>query len=182
MEKEITFREWAILSKFSSNTENLDMIGFTNPGKIGKFETPKDLNSMTIGQMVELSTCKNGIETFYKACEVLVKMSRKEVDESKATEVVRFVGWVVESVKKINDMFDRIKIKPSSEQQRAGIEDLNFGIFGLVDWYAKRMGITDHEDVMSVTWVRVYKCLEMDNKTSEFQKRLIKVYEDEHRG
>ena len=95
---------------------------------------------------------------------------------------MRFVGWVVESVKKINDMFDRIKIKPSSEQQRAGIEDLNFGIFGLVDWYAKRMGITDHEDVMSVTWVRVYKCLEMDNKTSEFQKRLIKVYEDEHRG
>jgi len=42
------------------------------------------------------------------------------------------------------------------------VDKLSFGLFGLVDYYATRMGITDHEQVESVPWVRVYKCLDMD--------------------
>ena len=51
----------------------------------------------------------------------------------------------------------------------------------MIDWYALRMGITDHEEVMRVPWMRVYQCLSMDNQKQEFEKRLSEVYNDEHR-
>ena len=83
-------------------------------------------------------------------------------------------------MQKINKLFDSVKSKPTKEEERAGIENLKFGVFGLIDWYALRMGITDHEEVTKVTWGRVYKCLEMDNKKRDFEKRLAEVYRNEH--
>ena len=70
---------------------------------------------------------------------------------------------------------------PTAEEIRAGINKMNFGVFGMIDWYARRMGITDHEEVMSVPWVRVYKCLDMDSQTNEYHKRLTKIRNDEYR-
>ena len=108
-------------------------------------------------------------------------MEAKKVDDCFAVEVVRFVGWVLGKVKTINELFDKAKSQPSDEEIRAGINQLNFGIFGLIDWYALRMGITDHEEVTKVPWGRVYKCLDMDKRTNDYRKKLQKVYEDEHR-
>ena len=48
-------------------------------------------------------------------------------------------------------------------------------MFGLVDWYAKRMGIQNHDEVMDVCWMRVYKCMDMDTKTQEFNRRLAEI-------
>ena len=79
------------------------------------------------------------------------------------------------------ELIDKIKIKPENEEIRAGITRLNFGIFGMIDWYALRMGITDHEEVMNVPWGRIYKCMEIDNKTMEFRKNLNKIYIDDNR-
>ena len=84
-------------------------------------------------------------------------------------------------MQRINALFDSVKGKPTKEEEKAGIDKLKFGVFGLIDWYALRMGITDHEEVTKVPWGRGYKCLEMDNKRHEFDKRLAKIYEDEHR-
>ena len=181
MEANTTFKEWMVRAEFSDDTERLKMEEFTRPSRVGKVKTPESLDEMTIGQMVEMSNCKNGREMFYSVCRVLLGMDDAKTDGCRAVEVVRFVGWVLGQVKVINELFDRAKIKPTSEELRAGIEKLHFGIFGMIDWYALRMGITDHEEVMSVPWGRVYKCLDMDTKKREFEKRLVKVYQDEHR-
>ena len=108
-------------------------------------------------------------------------MKPEVVNVCKATEVVSFVGWVYGRIEKINALFDKAKRKPTDKEIRAGINKLQFGIFGMIDWYALRMGITDHEDVMRVPWMRVYQCLSMDNQKQEFEKRLSEVYNDEHR-
>lgn len=181
MKENTTFKTWLIVTKFAHNTKGLQLEKLTRPDRIGKKITPLTLNNMTMGQMVQLSNCKDGAESFYKTCEVLMGMTQKQVDESKATEVVRFVGWVVASIKRINNLFDKIKIKPENEEIRAGITTINFGIFGMIDWYALRMGITDHEEVMNVPWGRIYKCMEIDNKTMEFRKKLNKIYIDDNR-
>lgn len=181
MGKEERFGHWIVVATFSEDVERLELEKCTRPPRVGKILTPENLDDMTIGQMVRMSECKTGAQLFYRVCDVLLGMGARQVDDCLAVEVVRFVGWVLGRVKVINDLFDKAKSKPSDEEVRAGINQLRFGIFGLIDWYALRMGITDHEEVTNVPWGRVYKCLDMDTRTNDFRKRLQKVYEDEHR-
>lgn len=181
MRDEETFKHWIVVATFSKDIERLELEKCTRPLKVGKIHTPSNLDDMTIGQMVQMSDCKTGSQLFYRVCKVLLGMEAQQVDNCLAVEVVRFVGWVLGRVKIINDLFDKAKSKPSDEEVRAGINHLKFGIFGLIDWYALRMGITDHEEVTKVPWGRVYKCLDMDTRTNEYKKKLQKVYEDEHR-
>lgn len=182
MEQNVKFKHWIVVASFSNDIEMLKLERCTRPLQVGKIATPPNLDDMTIGQMVEMSDCETGSELFYVVCRVLLGMNAAEVDSCKALEVVRFVGWVLGRVKTINELFDRAKSKPSDEEIRAGVGQLNFGVFGLIDWYAQRMGITNHEDVMQVPWGRVYKCLDMDTKTNDYKRRLQKVYEDGYRG
>ena len=37
------------------------------------------------------------------------------------------------------------------------------------------MGITDHEEVERVPWIRVYKCLDMDAERTRFERRLRNI-------
>ena len=179
MDINTNFKTWLILANHAANLDGLKLETMTRPLKVGKATTPENLNAMTLGQMIDLSELKTGSEMFYKVCEVLLDMKPKDVNKAPAVEVVRFVAWVAGSVKRINKLFDSVKNKPSKEELQAGINRLNYGIFGLIDWYAKRMGIADHDEVLGVHWGRVYQCLKMDNETAEFQKRLNKIYADE---
>lgn len=175
------FKHWIAVALFSNDIERLELEKCTRPLKVGSVSTPANLDDMTLGQMVQMSDCKEGAHLFYNVCKVLLHMEAYQVDNCLAVEVVRFVGWVLGRVKIINGLFDKAKSKPSDEEIRAGINQLKLGIFGLIDWYALRMGITDHEEVTKVPWGRVYKCLDMDTRTNDFKKKLQKVYEDEHR-
>ena len=181
MRREEKFGHWIIVATFSKGTKRLELERYTRPSKVGNVPTPYNLDDMTIGQMVQMSDYKTDAQLFYGVCEVLLGLEAKQVDDCLAVEVVRFVGWVLGKVKMINELFDKAKSQPSDEEIRAGVNQLKFGIFGLIDWYALRMGVTDHEEVTKVPWGRVYKCLDMDKRTNDFRKKLQKIYEDGHR-
>ena len=85
---------------------------------------------------------------------------------------VTAVDVVPEKVEKINKLFEKASGKPSEIERRAGIDKLTFGLFGMLDWYALRMGYVDHDEVLRVGWMRIYKCMDMDTKKAEFNKRL----------
>lgn len=178
MDIKTNFKTWLVLANHAQDLDGLHLETLTRPLKVGKHTTPENLNEMTMGQMIDLSELKTGSEMFYKVCEVLLGMPPKEVNKCAAVEVVRFVGWAAGTVKKINNLFDAVKNKPEKEEIQAGINKLSFGIFGLIDWYAQRMGITDHDEVLHVHWGRVYQCLKMDNETGQYRKRLDKIYTD----
>ena len=80
-------------------------------------------------------------------------------------------------MQRINKLFASTSVPPTAEEQQAGADSLNFGPFGLLDYYALRMGITDHEAVEYVPWVRVYKCLDMDAMKMRYERRLRKILE-----
>ena len=111
---------------------------------------------------------------------VIMGMSTDEVMQSSATEVVRFAAWAAREMERINKLFASTNRKPTDKERKAGIESLKFGIFGTVDYYAQRMGIKDHEEVMSVPWMRIYKCLQIDSEKAKYELRLRKVYESEN--
>lgn len=181
MEKDVLFSEWLTIALMSDDVDGLGLEKMSRPEEVCGVKTPENLNEMTVGQMLDLSSLKDASEMFFKVCEVLLGLTMEQTANTSALEVVRFVGWVLGRVKEINRLFEKAKGNPTPEELRAGVTKLNFGVFGMIDWYAKRMGITDHEEVMRVPWLRLYKCLDMDNKMNEYQKRLAKIQSDEYR-
>ena len=91
---------------------------------------------------------------------------------------IRTGKWVAREVERINKLFASASVPPTPEEKKAGYDRLNFGLFGLVDYYALRMGITDHEAVERVPWVRVYKCMDMDARRMVVERRLRKILMD----
>lgn len=181
MERDVKFKQWMIVAAHSKDVEGLELEKLGRPQKVGGCKVMDDLSEMTLGQMMELQDCEGAKDMFYRTCRVLLGMEKHDVDESLAVEVVAFTGWVAGRIIKINKLFNSVKLEPTDDQVRAGISKMNFGIFGIVDWYAKRMGITDHEKVFGVSWMRIYKCLEIDTRTEQFNRRLHKVMSRKNR-
>ena len=70
--------------------------------------------------------------------------------------------------------------KYSSEEVAAGVHDLDFGSFGVLDWYAKRMGIANQNDVRDIAWVRIYQCMKNDHEQQLYERRLQEQYMKKH--
>ena len=82
------------------------------------------------------------------------------------------VGWTFGEVEKINNIFEKLHTEPTHREKQAGVERLQFGLFGMLDWYAQRMKIQNHDDVLQVPWARIYKCMDMDAKKAQYERRL----------
>lgn len=180
MERGTKFREWltviALARELPFKLDELE-----RPYKVGDKKTPENLEGLTIGQLLKLSEMRDGEELFFVVCEVVLGMKEEETANSEAVEVVSFVGWVVSQVQKINGLFEKTSTSPDDKEIKAGIGELKFGMFGLLDWYAQRMGIADHHDVEDVSWLIVYKCLDIDTKRQRYNKRLQEVIANEYR-
>ena len=136
---------------------------------------PKNLNDLTWAQLSTILNCKTNIELMFVASEVILKIKRKRLLRSPALQVIAFMIFVEKELEKIGKLFAQIAFKPSPEEVQAGISNLNFGLFGTLDWYAKRMRITDHETAEQTPWIRIYECMKNDNLTAEFQRKLTKI-------
>ena len=173
-------KEWLVLAMHGRFAEEVDVKNLTRPNMVGQNVVPEDLNGLTFGQLLALAEAQSERDIFLIPCRVLFGMKEKDILNCRAVDVVRFSSWVAREVKRIGMLFDKCHNEPRPQEVKAGIHRLNFGIFGVVDWYARRMGVTDHEDVERVPWVRVYKCMQMDAETEAFNRRLNEIYKREN--
>ena len=176
-------QEFMILHSLAANKD--EIISFINnarkPTQIARKALPDSLNDLTMGELLQLQSMNNGIDIVVIPCSVLLGLSKSEVLQADAGEVLGLSRWVAKEIERINKLFEAVTVKPTPQEERAGIKNLNLGVFGMIDWYAQRMGITNHEEVESVPWVRVYKCMEIDAKKTIYQRRLQRVYNEERR-
>lgn len=143
---------------------------------VGK-EVPETINTITYGQLDDFSRIDPEKEDpACKILNVLLGLEPTTVYEQNVFDVFGILNFVRKEVERINTLFAEIKVTHSSEEIAAGVEDLNFGTFGVIDWYAKRMGITNQDEVYSVAWIRIYTCMKNDNAKSEYEARLNKQY------
>lgn len=178
MEITTKFKDWLVIAQHS----NFEMTKFTRPAFVGGVATPANLYDLTLRQLISLSEIGDTDDSFYSICESVLGLKRDVVDEARAVDVVRFVGWVSGELEKVNKMFEKVECcKPTNIEKRAGIETLRFGLFGMLDWFAQRMGIEDHDKVLNYPWLRVYKCMDIDNKTNLYKVRLQKLQAEEMR-
>jgi len=177
MKIDTTFGHWVRVAPFT----DYKFKHYTRPAFVADVATPENLDELTMGQLIKLSTLADTNESFFEVCAIVLDLQHKQVEQARAVDVVRFVGWVAGEAERINKLFNKTETKPTKEEEQAGIKKLRFGLFGMLDWYAKRMGIQNHDDVLDVPWRRVWRCLDMDNKTNMFQRRLQEVFNNEYR-
>lgn len=172
------FGQWLVIASLAGfKLEQYD----TRPAQVAGVDTPENLDELTIGQLMQLGTLQDGNIAFYEICKIVMGLPYSKTKNARAIDVVHFCGWVWHEVELINKLFESTETKPTANEIKAGVKDLKFGLFGLLDWYALRMGITDHDAVLSTPWMRIYKCLEMDSKKNQYNKRLSEVMSDEYR-
>lgn len=174
----MTLQEFLVLDGIVRNTTEVQeqIKNLPKPYSVGGVKTPDSLNDITIGELMELQSAENERELILKCCTILLSLDERNALKSQANEVLGFSVWVSKELERIAKLFQGTTIPPTPEEKQAGVDSLNFGMFGILDYYALRMGITDHEEVEKVKWIRVYKCLDMDAKKARYEKRLRTIY------
>ncbi|MDR2929075.1 MAG: hypothetical protein LBV41_12885 [Cytophagaceae bacterium] len=180
IDKNTTFGEFLYISSLfgasAKTIENIyDALKDYKPAKIAGKPVPKDFNRLTWADLTLLQSCKTEDELLYTSFKTVINVSKKELLMCPAIDVLAFILFARHELARIVKMFSRIQHRPSAEERHAGIEQLNFGLFGTLDWWAKRMGIADHEEAEKTPWIRIYTCMKNDNLTEIFQKRLNEV-------
>lgn len=183
--KYTTLEEFNIRYSICANREDVDGLikSLSCPSKLKGKEVPSNLNELSYGKLIAIqqgiSQGATDLEKISNSAYVLLGVTLTSKD--KAEDVLGFGRWIAEELTKINQLFASIQTSPTAEEVQAGVKELNFGHFGTMDWYARRMRITDHAEVEKVPWVRIYKCMEMDNKQAQYERRLRQIYTQKYR-
>lgn len=142
------------------------------PAFIGKIETPTTLNMLTYGQLDDLSRTTPNDDPFVACFKTILDVKSEDVYEMNVYDVFGFCNFVRAEIERINKLFAEIEIKHSSDEIAAGVKELSFGSFGVIDWYARRMGITNQDEVYDVGWIRIYTCMKNDAAQNNYERRL----------
>lgn len=136
---------------------------------------PENLNGLTYGQLDDMRRINEKEDVAYQLSQIIFGKTLDLLSED-VNKVFGFINFCVKEIERINELFASLKMDYTSEEKQAGVENLNFGSFGVLDWYAKRMGITNQNDVRDIAWVRIYQCMKNDHEQNEFERRLQNVY------
>jgi hypothetical protein len=144
------------------------------PAKIGRKQAPQDLNDITLGQLIQLQSIGAEKGVFAAIAVVLLKKPEAWALDAPALPMLGLRNMAVAELERIAGLFRMLEREPDAAEVMAGIDKLNFGMFGLADWYAKRMGIQNHDTVFDTPWIRIWQCRKNDIEQGEYQERLQK--------
>lgn len=150
------------------------------PSFVGKHRTPESLNEMTFGDLIQLKGMKTVKDMVVLPCSILLGMDEIEVMKADYKQTFGFANFVMSEIIRINELFNSISSEPTLEEIQAGVEHLQYGDFGLIDYFAKRQGIADHDDALKIGWIRIYQCLKMDSEKIQYERRLNEIYSKKH--
>lgn len=147
----------------------------TCPARVGTVEAPQDLNDITLGQLIQLEAIGAEKGIFVAIAVVLFDKDEAWAMKASAMEMLGLRNMVVAEQDRIAALFALLTRDHTAAEIMAGIENLNFGMFGLADWYARRMGISDHDEAFNTPWLRIWQCRKNDLEESEYKERLQKI-------
>lgn len=163
----------AILPVSEQVKEQIAAIG--PPVEILGVKVPANLDGIKMGQLLELQAIKPS-NSITEPARVLLGIERGRLLRCEAFKVIGFNNFTAGQMGSIAKRFGAIPSLTTAQERRAGADKLNFGIFGLIDAYAKRMGITNHDKVLDVKWLHIWQVLYNDARTVLYERRLRDVY------
>lgn len=171
MTQRMKFRTYKTLRRLGLITQESEdrLQEAPRPDRLCGKAIPQDLNDLTMGQLADIMSLKQGDEI--EAVRVVAGIDPKDLDREQAVKVIGLINFIQSELHRIADLFKQLKPNYTKEERQAGVEDLDFGIFGTIDWYAQRMGITDHDEVLKVPWLHIWQCSKIDKEHHEYQQR-----------
>lgn len=159
----MTYKDFMVVMQVSTNADEVMERArkLPLPSKMCGKDVPKDLNGISIGQLIAIQNCKADDVMVQAPC-VVLGVKDVQVMHEHADKVLAFDFMVASELERIAKIFETINIPPTELQKKAGYDKLNFGPFAILDNFALRMGITNHEEAERVPWIRVFKCMQMD--------------------
>jgi hypothetical protein len=142
------------------------------PAEIGGKAAPQSLDDITLGQLVQLEAIGANSGIFEAIGVVLLGKPAGWAMTAPALEMLGLRNMVLREQERIAALFASLTREHTAAEIMAGVEQLNFGMFGLADWYARRMGIHDHDAAFATPWIRVWQCQKNDIMEAEYQRRL----------
>lgn len=136
---------------------------------------------ISYGKLVDLRNAAGAADPAAECLKILLDLKPWEISRLNVFDVFGFMNFIKEQVTNINNLFSALKVNYSSEELSAGVKELDFGPFGVLDWYARRMGITNQNEVRDVAWVRIYNCMKNDTEQNNYERRLHKQYMNQAR-
>lgn len=177
----LPFVHFVMLMPYMTEQTVKSLVLIPPPKKFCKRDVPDTLQMATFGMLTQLQQAAQDndyIKTCCKLVSVLTGVDERIVASRRAYDVLGIVNMVKDEMERIGKLFQSLQVDHTSDEQAAGIEKLEFGTFGIVDWYAQRMGIIDHEEVFNTPWARIYQCMRIDHENNEFEKRYRKILEN----
>ena len=177
----LPFAQFVMLMPYMTSESINSLILIPPPRKFCKRDVPDNLQLATFGMLTKLQNAPKDNDYLKSCCalvSVLTGVDEKLVASRRAYDVLGIVNMVKTEMERIGKLFQSLQSEHSSDEQAAGIERLEFGTFGIIDWYAKRMGIIDHEEVFATPWARIFQCMKIDHEQGEFEKRYRKIIEN----
>lgn len=173
------YRDFLTLFPLCTDENRNNIIAVLNaqerPNFVAGVKVMADLNSITYGQLDDLSRIKTSPDPLAAAFEILLDVTIADIYALPVTNVFGFGNFVTKEVERINKLFSDITLEHTADEVSAGINELNFGSFGVLDWYARRMRISNQNEVRSVPWVRIYTCMKNDTAQVAYERRYNQV-------
>lgn len=182
IKRSYTYGEFANLFRFCNadhQEELLDILSKSDkPMFIAGKEVPSSLNTVSYGMLDDLSNISktNKISPVVEAISLVMGVEESEIIKANVFDVFGVANWIGREIERINKLFRSIAPNYTEQEIEAGVKNLSFGSFGVLDWYSRRQGISDQNEVRDVAWVRIYTCMKNDRDVGEYEKRLNKIY------
>lgn len=143
---------------------------------------PQSLDALSFEGLSRLWLVRTSEELLVVGASVLFGIGRDHaLYDAPALQVAGFMNWLTAELQRVNNLWNGIRSTRTAEESMAGIDELAFGAFGIADWYARRMGMHNHDDAFSTPWPRIWQCLRNDTEEAEYRKRLGKILTDKTR-
>lgn len=146
------------------------------PVSIAGKTVPADLSAISYGMLDDMISAGHSDEPVTECAKALLDLTDEEIFAAPACDIFGLCNFCAKEIIRINRLFDSIRPAYSQEEISAGVRELNFGFFGALDWYARRMGISDQNEVAEVAWFRIWQCMKNDNDLDVYHRRLQKQY------
>ena len=159
-----------------------DLASIQPPAIFKGVETPQSLDLLSLEDLLRLQEANAQNALIYGIFAVFYGMTPEETDKAPAIAAAGLRNFVSAELKRIEDLFAGLGREFTATEILAGAESLNFGVFGLADWYARRMGITNHDDVFKTPWARIYQCRRNDLELDAYHERLHEKQMEEIRN
>lgn len=113
---------------------------------------PSTLTHIRMGTFVEVMQCKDEI----KLLKTIYNVTESELQNEWAQNVIGAIKWTIEQLESITESFSQLEDGTKTDKQG--------NIFSAIDWYAQRMGITNHDDVLKVPCLIIWQCAKEDQE------------------